>query len=139
MHYEPMTIDYMTGVIDKTRGDADTVRDTVIIHDIVEDRHSIIAYDYQIEDILSPYVDANRHEEEPDFSEELTHAWHWRYHEKAVDVANSYGFGIEYFKDFLERHSGKHDIYGREINGEPTWTYPEGLNHKFTRTRPHVT
>lgn len=126
MHYEPMTINYMTGVIDKTRGDADTVRDTVIIHDIVNDSKSIIAYDFQIEEILAPYAAVHPWEDCRDFHEEITYAWHRRYHDKAVYVANNYGFGIEYFKDFMKRNSGE-------------WTYPEGLNHKFTRTRPHVT
>lgn len=126
MYTEPMTIDYMTGVIDKTRGDADTVRDTVIIHDIINDSKSIIAYDFQIEEILAPLAALYPIEELRDFHEEIAHAWHRRYHDKAVYVANNYGFGIEYFKDFMERNSGE-------------WTYPEGLNHKFTRTRPHVT
>ena len=126
MYDGKMTIEYMTGVIDMTRGDADTVRDTVIIHDIVEDRHSIIAYDFQIEEILAPHVNPDRHEEEPDFSKELSHAWHWQEYEEAESLRYAYGFSIEYFKDFLEENSGE-------------WTYPEGLNHKFTRTRPHIT
>lgn len=104
----------MTGITDLTRGDADTVRDTVIARDNNSYDNYVIGYDYQLEEILEPMVYLSDKRDNKEFREELTRAWHYRDEDELDRLIWLLGVSIEYFDDFLKRNSGK-------------WNYPDDV------------
>lgn len=119
------TISPATGVIDMTRGDADSVKYTIIARDTNSYSDYVIGYDYQLEEILEPMVYLSDKRDNKEFREELTRAWHWRDKDELERLMWLLDVSIEYFEEFLKRNSGK-------------WTYPEGLNHEFTEELAHA-
>lgn len=120
-----MTVQQFT-VIDRTDGDADKVSGTVLIHDLVGNSPSIIAYDFEIAEIIEelsgPLPDDYEH-----LPQDLETAWiSGNDLGELSGLEAAMGVSIVLFEDFLEEKSGKGvTIDGRVIQDEPEWEYPD--------------
>lgn len=102
-------------VIDTTDGDADTIPDTVIIHDLVSGKPSIISLDWyipeNIEELTGPLPEKYKY-----LPVEYWEAWSEECGQSVLDgYAVALGARIEKFKDFI------HSNWGGE------WTYPDDV------------
>ena len=101
-------------VIDTTDGDADTTRDTVIIHSMILDKPSIISYEQDIADAIEELTEPLS-EKYKFLPEDYENAWVCESGQSVLDGYEAVlGVRIEKFKDFLENNSGQ-------------WTYPDDV------------
>lgn len=113
-------------VIDRTDGDADTVHGTVLIHNLVGDHPSIIAYSWGIAEALEE-LSGTLPDDYERLPKELEAAWRsGNPFGELSEFEAALGVSIEPFKDFLEEKSVTWTtLDGRIIEDEPEWTYPE--------------